>query len=104
MTVDGYSRQRLSELVLGGVIRHMLENSPHTAADGALTEGASMKQTAIPCMLMRGGTSKGPFFPCLSMEDHAAEPRFHYAGVVRTARRLFEGRVLNPGTVWDGHV
>ena len=38
----------------------------------------------------------------LSVDGYGPELTFVYGGVVRTARRLFEGNILVPASVWDG--
>ena len=46
-------------------------------------------QTAIRCLFMRGGTSRGPFF----LDTRAA--------LVRTARLLMRGEVMVPSAVFE---
>ena len=38
----------------------------------------------------------------LSVNDWGPDLTFVYGGVVRTARRLFQGDLLVPASVWDG--
>ena len=38
----------------------------------------------------------------LSVDGFGSDLSFVYGGVVRTARRLFEGRILVPHSIWDG--
>ncbi len=44
----------------------------------------------------------GEFSVEMEMEGDSKNPVIKRAALLRTARRLFEGRVLIPGTVWDG--
>lgn len=72
-------------------------------------------QTSIPCILMRGGTSKGPYYNLSNLpEDPAglvkvalvtrgggAALEVVSGGVVRTARKLMAGEVFVPAHIWQ---
>ena len=52
-------------------------------------------QTAIPCLFMRGDTSRGPLF-------RAGELPADTAHKARTARLLMRGEAMVPASIWKG--
>jgi 4-oxalomesaconate tautomerase len=50
-----------------------------------------MNQTAIPCILMRGGTSKGPFVPRARLAGRSGAPRCGAAAMGSPDARQIDG-------------
>jgi len=69
--------------------------------EGTVADGLSdVKKTPVEKIIIEhpSGTLKVE----LSVKGFGSDLSFVYGGVVRTARRLFEGRILVPRSVWDG--
>ena len=58
-----------------------------------------MAQTRIPCLLMRGGTSKAA---CFLDSDLPEQCELLGCGLVRTSRVLFDGVVCIAQSLWEG--
>ena len=57
-----------------------------------MTRSATSAQTGIPCLLMRGGTSKGPFFNEADLpSDHATRDRVLLAAMGSPDKRQIDG-------------
>ena len=67
-----------------------------TVADGLST----VKRTPVERIVIEHPA--GQLEVELSVRGHDPGLEFGYGGVVRTARRLFQGQVLVPASVWDG--
>ena len=82
--------------VTGGICTATCSVMEGTVADGL----SHMKKTAVQQIVIEHPS--GTLEVELSVEGYDPELSFVYGGVVRTARRLFEGNIFVPESVWDG--
>ncbi len=69
--------------------------------EGSVAEGLSeVKKTPIEQIAIEHPS--GQLQVELSVDGYGPDLVFGYGGIVRTARRLFEGNILVPHSVWDG--
>jgi 4-oxalomesaconate tautomerase len=69
--------------------------------EGTVADGLSdVRKTPVERIIIEHPS--GTLEVKLSVKGFDSDLSFVYGGVVRTARRLFEGRILVPSSVWDG--
>lgn len=69
--------------------------------EGTVAEGLSLvEKTAVQKIIIEHPS--GILAIELSVNGYGPDLGFVYGGIIRTARRLFEGNILVPASVWDG--
>jgi 2-methylaconitate cis-trans-isomerase PrpF len=85
-----------SHAVTGGICVSTCAVMDGTVADGL----GDMKKTGEERIIIEHPS--GELQVELSVTGHGADLTFDYGGILRTARRIFEGNILIPASVWDG--